>query len=75
MKNRIQKSGELKYTNAHYGFPVVTSQEQSILLNKLIEVQANDGNRFEITYSTQPQDKFITRAEALGESQNPYPEM
>ena len=75
VKNRIQKSGQLKYTNAHYGFPVVSSQEQSILLNKLIEVEANDDNRFEITYSTAPQDKFITCAETLGASQNPDPEM
>ena len=53
VKNRTQKSGQLKYTNRYYGFPVVTSQEQSIFLNKLIEVQASEDNRFEITYSTE----------------------
>ena len=54
VRNRIQKSGQLKYTNGHYGFPVVTSQEQSILLNNLIEVQANNDNLFEVVYSTDP---------------------
>lgn len=74
VKIRIQKSGQLKYTNGHYGFPVVTSQEQFILLNKLIEVQASEDNHFEITYSTAPQDKFVTHTETLGEPQNLFSE-
>lgn len=52
VKNRIQTSGPLKYRNKHYGFPVVTSQEQSILLNGLKEVQARRDNTFEVMYST-----------------------
>ena len=39
VKNRIQNSGRLKYRNKHYHFPVVTSQEQFILLNGLKEAQ------------------------------------
>ena len=54
VKNRIQKSGQLKYTNWHYGFPVVTSQEQYILLNELIEVQTSGDSRFEVTYAAEP---------------------
>ncbi len=55
VKNRIQDSGALKYTSKHYGCPVVTSQEQSILLNGLKEVQALRDNIFEVMYSLKPQ--------------------
>lgn len=55
VENRIQNSGPLKYTNKHYGFPVVTSQEQSLLLNSLKAVQGHGTNIFEIVYSTEPQ--------------------
>ena len=56
VENRTQNSGPLKYRNKHYSFPVVTSQEQSILFNSLKEVQACSDNIFEITYSVEPQD-------------------
>ena len=54
VKNRIQDSGPLKYTNKHYDCPVVTSQEQLILLNDLRAVQARRDNLFEIMYSAKP---------------------
>ena len=56
VEDRIQTSGPLKYTNKHYGCPVVTSQEQSILLNGLNEVRESEDNIFEVTYSGKPQD-------------------
>ncbi len=56
VKNRIQNSGPLKYTNMHYGCPVVTSQEQCVLLNGLKEVHGRGDNIFEVMYSAQPQD-------------------
>ncbi len=56
VEDRIQTSGPLKYTNKHYGCPVVTSQEQSILLNGLNEVRESDDNIFEVTYFAEPQD-------------------
>ena len=56
VEDRIQASGPLKYTNRYYECPVVTSQEQSILLNGLKEVRESDDNIFEVTYSAQPQD-------------------
>ena len=52
VKNRIQNSGALKYTNKHYGCPVVTSQEQFILLNGLKEVHTRGDNIFDVIYST-----------------------
>ena len=56
VKDRIQNSGPLKYTNTHYGCPVVTSQEQFILLNGLKEIRARGDNIFEVMYSPKPQD-------------------
>ena len=56
VEDRIQTSGPLKYTNRHYECPVVTSQEQSILLNDLKEVRESDDNIFKVTYSEKPQD-------------------
>ena len=55
VKNRVQTSGSLKYRNKHYGFPVVTSQEQSILLNGLKDFHDCGDNTFEVMYSTEPQ--------------------
>ena len=58
VKNRVQNSGPPKYTNKPYGWPVVTSQEQFIFLNRLKEVQAQGDNIFEVTYSAKPQDNL-----------------
>ena len=58
VEDRIQTSGPLKYTNRHYGCPVVTSQEQSILLNGLKEVRESDDNIFEVAYSEKPQSIY-----------------
>ena len=56
VENRIQNSGQLKYTNKYYGCPVVTSQEQSILFNTLKAVHTPKDNTFEVVYATKPQD-------------------
>ncbi len=55
VENRIQNSGQLKYTNKYYGCPVVTSQEQFILLNGLKAVHTRGDNTFDVVYSTKPQ--------------------
>ena len=55
VKDRVQNSGALKYTNKHYGCPVVTSQEQFILLNGLKEIQRREDSTFEVMYSINPQ--------------------
>ena len=56
VKNRIQNSKPLKYTNIHYGCPVMTSQEQFVFLNDLKAIQVLGDNIFEVMYSTKPQD-------------------
>ena len=65
VKNRIQNSETLKYTNTYYGCPVVTSQEQFILLNGLKEIQARGDNTFEVTYSAKPQDNLCWNFEEI----------
>ena len=55
VRNRIQNSGTLKYTNKYYDCPVVTSQEQFILLNNLEAIRSCGDNSFEVMYSTEPQ--------------------
>ena len=67
VESRLQNSKPLKYTNKHYGCPVVTSQEQFILLNGLKEVHTRRDNIFEVVYSTKPQTWNLERSsEALG---------
>ena len=61
VKNRIQNSKPLKYINKYYDCPVVTSQEQFILLNHLKAIQACGDNVFEIMYSTEPQAWDVER--------------
>ena len=69
VENRIQNSGALKYTNRNYDCPVVTSQEQFILLNGLKEVQTRGDNIFEVIYATKPQAWNLEHAsEALGKN-------
>ena len=76
VKKRIQNSGPLKYTNTHYNCPVVTNQEQFILLEGLTAVQALGDNIFEVMYSAKPQNRghnlnwnFKKASESLTENQ------
>ncbi|MDP6039197.1 MAG: site-specific DNA-methyltransferase, partial [Candidatus Latescibacteria bacterium] len=55
-ENRAKTSGSLKYTNRHYGCPVVTSQEQQALLNNLEEIVDDGKCGFEVVYSDEPQN-------------------
>ena len=74
VEDRIQNSGALKYTNKHYGCPVVTSQEQFILLNGLREVHTRGDNTFDVMYSTKPQTwNFDQPSEAVdGHKMKPH---
>ena len=74
VEDRIQNSGALKYTNKHYSCPVVTRQEQFILLNGLKEVQARGDNIFDVIYTRKPQAWDLERSsEALvGNKMKPH---
>ncbi len=54
LKRRTNESKPMKYINKHYSFPIVTSQEQSILFNSLEEVHSLGDNVFNVLYSTVP---------------------
>jgi DNA modification methylase len=60
VENRVKsKAGfRFKYKNGHYGFPVMTSQEQELLLNELLSVMETKDNTFEVSYSEKPQEEF-----------------
>ena len=65
VENRIQTSGPLKYTNEHYGYPVVTRQERDILFNGLEDVREREEGSFEVVYSETPQDMADPETENL----------
>ena len=74
VESRIQNSGALKYTNKHYSCPVVTRQEQFILLNGLKEIHTRGDNIFDVMYSTKPQTwNFDQPSEAVdGNKMKPH---
>jgi modification methylase len=59
VKERFQKKGKFKYTNTHYLFPVITSQEKEMLLNQLESVSQTEKDDLKVTYSDTPQKDFI----------------
>ncbi len=60
VQNRIEESRPLKYTNRHYGCPVMTGQEQFILLNDLTGIRTCQENIYEVMYSAKPQDSIYS---------------
>lgn len=55
---RLAAGGALKYTNRHYGFAVMTRQEQELLLNPLEAMDASHPSRLAIRYGQQPTAEF-----------------
>lgn len=58
IQDRIRTKGQVKHTNIHYGFPVVTSQEKELLLSIPTTLDQNDPQSFEVTYDPEPMDAF-----------------
>ncbi|MFZ1946662.1 MAG: site-specific DNA-methyltransferase [bacterium] len=59
---RTTRSGPLRHTNVHYGFPVVTAQEREILLNDVAKVDRRAAGRvwtLGVTYQTGPQAEMV----------------
>jgi hypothetical protein len=54
----IKEKGPMKYTNKHYGFPVMTAQEKELILNTLVDIKRNNDDGFEVLYSDKPQSMF-----------------
>jgi DNA modification methylase len=55
---RLRTKGSLKYYNAHYGFPVMTSQERELLFNDPLKVRELGEGMLEVEYSNKPQKEF-----------------
>jgi DNA modification methylase len=55
VKDRIQAKGPLKYTNCHYGFPVIMNQEKNLMFNPLLSAGKTSEGCFEIEYSEEMQ--------------------
>jgi len=50
IKERMASKNDLKYVNHHYGFPVMTRQEQDLCLDRVKNIQYLSGNRFTVGY-------------------------
>jgi DNA modification methylase len=61
LKERIEQKKPIKYLNSNYNFPVVTSQEQELLINEIKSIQKVRSDLYEATYSEAPQDCLILR--------------
>ncbi len=55
-----EKNKKLKYTNKHYRFPVMTSQETDLILNELKSVSKTGEDGWEVIYSDKPQIRFVS---------------
>ncbi|MHA1346190.1 MAG: DNA-methyltransferase [Candidatus Heimdallarchaeaceae archaeon] len=50
ISQRIEKNGKIKYTNEHYGFPVITKQEPKLKLDILKCIEQIEENCFKVEY-------------------------
>ena len=50
----MKDNGTMKHYNWHYGFPVMSSQETELLLNRLSAVEETDDGSYEVVYSDDP---------------------
>jgi hypothetical protein len=55
---REEEGHTAKYANRHYGFPVVTAQEQDLLINEVIEIRRSGEYAFEVRYADGSQTRF-----------------
>ncbi len=56
ISHRLENKKVVKHTNMHYGFPVVTSQEKALLLNRPLSLKKLSHTRFQIDYSEVPEE-------------------
>lgn len=54
VEKRTLEKGPFKYTNAHYGFPVVTAQEKELVIPRVESVRRVGDADFEVDYSAAP---------------------
>jgi DNA modification methylase len=59
VKTRRDEKGQIKYTNRHYKFPVMTRQETELFFNPLNEISQTDENSLEVDYLDLPGPEFV----------------
>ncbi len=57
IESRINQGKEVKHTNKHYNFPVITKQERTLFLNQLLRTFQVSDNQFETEYTSIKEDK------------------
>jgi len=71
---RLQEKKAFKYANKWYGFPIMTAQEQELMLNELAGVERFDRDTYRVTYSDAPQEAFCKNwqleLESIGEQES-----
>ncbi len=65
VQDRIQTKGPLKYTNCHYGFPVIMNQEKNLMFNPLQSAQKTGAGCFEVEYSENAQVSHLKPTDEL----------
>jgi len=58
-RKRINEGGKMKYTNRHYGFQVVTRQEQDLLLPSVLRINRGRNNLMLVEYDEHPQQEIV----------------
>jgi DNA modification methylase len=76
IKERTASKGDLKYVNRHYGFPVMTRQEQELCMDRVHTIQFLSGNSFAIEYvnpaaAKQPDRPAVPDAKSRAEAVRP----
>lgn len=51
VQERSLTKGDLKYRNRHYGFPVMTRQEEDLKIDRVLQVKYVSNERFETAYA------------------------
>lgn len=63
--DRTKEKGPLKYKNINYGFPVMTKQEQELILYGIESFYKSSENTFEAIYKEKPQEEIYMRGASL----------
>jgi hypothetical protein len=58
ISRRIESGKPVRHVNAHYGFPVMTTQEKNLMIHSVESIRQTGDHSFEAAYSDQPQDEF-----------------
>jgi len=59
VRERLDMGKPIKYSNQHYGFPVVTNQEKELLINALERVYATGDFSWSVDYDQEPQATYF----------------